>query len=1047
MPLSGKGSLRLASAWVVLMVAGLGGAARAAPTAPDQFPLGQSPRSGSVCQAVRNDDAPGAQVRGARAWDVRCRGFDVPLGTLYAYSYKPDKMIEPGGPWVKTLTAHAQCSDAKSATLAGLHGVTQADCKAFSAKVAYAAYVGSAHGRAVTAEGYVQIADVLETGLRVVAGVIPPPKATQELAAASAASLSAHGDGGLAEAAEAAATAPENLRERGYNRNISWGFADAETDFRSLAQDQNAGDQLRAEAYLNWALNASNTGNFDQAKVLFAAGNKLAGSDQGLRGLSLSYRALDYRNQRRFKDSVAAAEAARAMFSSLQPAVKNTDVKSDLQAGPGGDVVIGPDAASALKDRASDFGSSSIDLATRVRVQVAQVDLTEATSFAALGDSASARRLLEESSEILAEPALIGVATWLRAEVNAELARQDELGGRPEQARALLNEALFQLRLRQAGSPAEAFLLMQVARLDALAGRKDLAMAEFREAITLFRETRGSLGSSADSAAVYLDLLIAQSKSDPSHAGDYAQEFSVAVQSLGGASTAQIVAQLAARLDRGGSAAAGLIRALEDTRRQVRVKESTIAELQSQNAYTPAIKTVSEVELKSLNEQATTLEQQVAAVDPRYGQLVATDVSLKDLQGSLKPGELYVKVVLLSSQGYVLAVTTDKVTPYRIELGQAAAAQQVQTLRRPFETAGYLPSYNVEKSYALFKTLFGPIQDQVLQAKAIIYEPDPTLLSLPIAALAMDQTSVDLIASRHAAIRAKGEGVLSYDGVHWLGQASDMSLVVSAASFVQARNFPASAAKHAFLGMGDSVQPAASDPKAYASVVNWGGAGQADADVCQATREALLALKPLKEASLELKTVGASIDASDAEIVTGAAFNDGAIGARTDLDQYRVVYFATHGLLPKPGGCLPEPALLTSVGDAESDGLLSASKILKLKLDADLVVLSACDTGGGGGVDAADLTGLGGAGEALSGLTRAFIYAGARSLIVSHWSIDSDATVRLMTSMFASGAPTQSGAMRAAALSLMSSKDQYSHPYYWAAFTVVGDGARPMPLR
>src|SRR5207237_3610815 len=120
---------------------------------------------------------------------------------------------------------------------------------------------------------------------------------------------------------------------------------------------------------------------------------------------------------------------------------------------------------------------------------------------------------------------------------------------------------------------------------------------------------------------------------------------------------------------------------------------------------------------------------------------------------------------------------------------------------------------------------------------------------------------------------------------------------------------------------------------------------------------------------------------------------------RTDLSNFKVLYFATHGLLPQPSACLPEPALVTSVGGtAESDGLLDTSEILELKLDADLVVLSACDTGGGGG-DVAS-TGLAGGGEALGGLARAVIYAGGRGLIVSHWSVDSAATVRLMTGLF-----------------------------------------------
>ena len=196
-----------------------------------------------------------------------------------------------------------------------------------------------------------------------------------------------------------------------------------------------------------------------------------------------------------------------------------------------------------------------------------------------------------------------------------------------------------------------------------------------------------------------------------------------------------------------------------------------------------------------------------------------------------------------------------------------------------------------------------------------------------------------------------------------------------------------------------------------------------------------------------MNAVGDSIDPQDAHVVTGAAFNDTDIASRKDFDQYRVVYFATHGLLPSADSCLPEPALVTSVGEGDGDGLLTELKIWNMHLDADLVVLSACDTGGGDVVGRQDQTGLGGAGEALTGLARAFINAGARSLIVSHWSVDSDATMRLMTGMFASHAATQAGALRESALAMMASPDQYSHPYYWAAFTVVGDGGRSMPVR
>jgi CHAT domain-containing protein len=105
-------------------------------------------------------------------------------------------------------------------------------------------------------------------------------------------------------------------------------------------------------------------------------------------------------------------------------------------------------------------------------------------------------------------------------------------------------------------------------------------------------------------------------------------------------------------------------------------------------------------------------------------------------------------------------------------------------------------------------------------------------------------------------------------------------------------------------------------------------------------------------------------------------------------------------------------------------------------------VLSACDTGGAGGDTAS--SGLQGGGEALGGLTRAVIYAGGRSLIVSHWSVDSVATVRLMTGMFSSAAPTKAEALTRSQVALQQS-EQFSHPYYWAPFTIVGDGSKPLP--
>jgi CHAT domain-containing protein len=121
----------------------------------------------------------------------------------------------------------------------------------------------------------------------------------------------------------------------------------------------------------------------------------------------------------------------------------------------------------------------------------------------------------------------------------------------------------------------------------------------------------------------------------------------------------------------------------------------------------------------------------------------------------------------------------------------------------------------------------------------------------------------------------------------------------------------------------------------------------------------------------------------------------------------------------------------------EDDGYLSASEIAALKLDANWVVLSACNTAAGAAANA----------EALSGLARAFIYAGARALLVSHWEVDSGATVKLITTAVHEMARDpklgRAEALRRAMLALIDKGGAQAHPAYWAPFVVVGEGAAP----
>ena len=166
-----------------------------------------------------------------------------------------------------------------------------------------------------------------------------------------------------------------------------------------------------------------------------------------------------------------------------------------------------------------------------------------------------------------------------------------------------------------------------------------------------------------------------------------------------------------------------------------------------------------------------------------------------------------------------------------------------------------------------------------------------------------------------------------------------------------------------------------------------------------------------------------------------------------NLANRRIISFATHGLVPGELNGLTQPALALTAPDVagiDGDGLLTMDEILALKLNADWVVLSACNTASGEGAGA----------EAVSGLGRAFFYAGARALLVSNWPVDSVAARSLMTDLFkryAAGAPTaKADSLQKAMLGLLDGPGlldpangkpafSYAHPLFWAPFVLVGD--------
>jgi hypothetical protein len=314
------------------------------------------------------------------------------------------------------------------------------------------------------------------------------------------------------------------------------------------------------------------------------------------------------------------------------------------------------------------------------------------------------------------------------------------------------------------------------------------------------------------------------------------------------------------------------------------------------------------------------------------------------------------------------------------------------------------------------------------------------LLQLPVNLLI---TSDDGLAEYEKRADSADGDAFDMRGIAWLGRTRIVSTAVSPRAFLDVRALAPSRAKRSYLGLGENAPPPGSPALSKGKVV-------ADATPIPGRDPCDWALTEWRNpiSSSELKIGASLIGRGTSEVTTGAGFTDTALMARTDLRDFRVIHFATHGLVtaPRPE-CPARPALLTSFGTTGSDGLLSFREIFDLTLDADTIILSACDTAGTATAAATRDAGIATGGNfALDGLVRAFVGAGARAVVASHWPVPDnfDATRTLITGLFTDAGTISVGeALRASQVRLMNAPET-SHPYYWSGFAIIGDAAKPL---
>ncbi|MET0376063.1 MAG: CHAT domain-containing tetratricopeptide repeat protein, partial [Rhizorhabdus sp.] len=621
---------------------------------------------------------------------------------------------------------------------------------------------------------------------------------------------------------------------------------------------------------------------------------------------------------------------------------------------------------------------------------------------------------------------------WLRSNIQNELALVAEVEGNIPEAERLYADALQVVEIQHPNTAISLGAKARFAGFLSRHGQGDRAMTMYGEVISAAENLPGAMSSIRSLLRPYFRLLADRSATDPRAVSLMFSASQVMLRP----GIAQTQALLARELSGGDDEAASLFRQSVTLSRYIARATGDIARITSTPASVDrAALTEAQTRLARYSRDQTVLQGKLGKF-PRYRVLSPQTMSVEELQKALRPGDGYYKITLVSQDIYAMFVTKDVARAWKLDMTTKQLEDIVAQIRDSVVKIenGQVATYpfDVVLARKLYVSLMGPVDSELHKVSNFIFEPDGPLLQLPANLLPIEQAGVDAYLAR---LKKPNADDFDFRGVAWLGRDRDVSTVVSPRSFVDGRDVASSKAAKGYIGLGENsrpglnpffVPPPAMNDSCAWPLSNWNN--------------------PIS--SSELFLASGIIGQDKSALITGGDFSDSTIQGRTDLSDYRIIHFATHGLVtaPRPE-CPARPALLTSFGGGTSDGLLSFKEIFDLKLDADVVILSACDTAGMATVSATREAGVTTGGNfALDGLVRAFVGAGARTVIASHWPVPDDfnATKRLITGLFTASPGTgMATAMRKAQIGLMDDPNT-SHPYYWSAFAIVGDGERAL---
>jgi len=573
--------------------------------------------------------------------------------------------------------------------------------------------------------------------------------------------------------------------------------------------------------------------------------------------------------------------------------------------------------------------------------------------------------------------------------------------------------------------------------------RRDSALADYQTAIQGIANLDGVGPVSQAALERYFNLM-----ADATPNASRNEAFFRAMQSIGEPAIAREYAVMQQRLSEEGDVRT-LLRERRDLQQARNALTFSIAALAGGDAAASSQRAGQEQELSEIVAQLDAVNLQIAETGG-IGQLSDEPLDLQELAAALEPGEVYLKLVQLNDAMYGMAVSPGNSELYRIEGTRAeieAAADAVLASAQS-GTNRRVGLFDVVGAHALFERITGPASGMVADASRVIFDPAGIFRRLPAGILVTDAQSVD------AYLNSDLRG--DYSQVGFLAKQAETVVSLSPRAFLGGRrNRTSSAAQNDFIGFADATAPRLTPAQAQSEM----------AFECSLTlgnwARMLYATDPVS--SRELGRIASALGTGRLPQQIRQNFTDLSLtqGAQGEsLDQYKILHFATHGL---PGrrveirsgedscAVYVPPALVTAIappdaaGTVLSDGLLAFDEVTSLQLDANLVVLSACDTSTSAETLAARAAGFETSGAALDGLVRSFLVAEARAVMATFWRVpDSETTLDLMANFYAAGRTQSiSGALRTAQLSVIETR-RYSHPYHWGNFFVVGDGANSM---